>query len=85
VLLDVRLEKEARHRKIDDPRRVLVTLSELRRRLAELPRDKEIIIICDIGVRSYEAYRLLRGAGFTRVKSVEGGMRAWPFGPASMF
>lgn len=85
VLLDVRVEKEAKHRKIDDPRRVLVTLSELRRRLAEIPRDKEIITICDIGVRSYEAYRLLRGAGFDRVKSVEGGMRTWPYGPASMF
>lgn len=85
VLLDVRLEKEAKHRKIGDPRRVLVTLSELRRRLAEIPRDKEIITICDIGVRSYEAYRLLRGAGFDRVKSVEGGMRTWPYGPASMF
>jgi|Deesub1362A_J573_1020465.scaffolds.fasta_scaffold00035_143 NADPH-dependent 2,4-dienoyl-CoA reductase/sulfur reductase-like enzyme/rhodanese-related sulfurtransferase len=85
VLLDVRLEKETRHRKIDDPRRILVTLGELRRRVHEIPRDKEIITICDIGVRSYEAYRLLRGAGFAKVKSVEGGMRTWPYGPASMF
>jgi len=85
VLLDVRLEKEAKYRKIDDPRRMLVTLSELRQRVEEVPRNKEIITICDIGVRSYEAYRLLRGAGFTKVRSVEGGMRTWPYGPASMF
>lgn len=85
VLLDIRLEKETRHRRIDDRRWIRATMNELHDRVAELPRDKEIIAICDIGVRSYEAYCFLVGAGFTRVKSVEGGMRAWPFGPVGLW
>jgi NADPH-dependent 2,4-dienoyl-CoA reductase/sulfur reductase-like enzyme/rhodanese-related sulfurtransferase len=85
ILLDIRLEKEAKHRRIDDRRWIRATMDELRDRVDELPRDKEIIAICDIGVRSYEAYCFLVGAGFTKVKSVEGGMRAWPFGPVSMW
>ncbi|OAT86542.1 FAD-dependent oxidoreductase [Desulfotomaculum copahuensis] len=79
VLLDVRTPDQFKYRHIEDPRGMLVTLGELRRRLAEVPRDKEIITLCALGVRSYEAQRILDGAGFKDVKFLEGGLQGWPY------
>jgi len=84
VLLDVRTDKEFNSRRINDPRLVHVVMSDLREAAAGLPRDKTIVCLCDLGIRSYEAYRFLKGAGFKSVKSVEGGMRVWPYGPVGM-
>ncbi|MBU1230586.1 MAG: FAD-dependent oxidoreductase [Proteobacteria bacterium] len=49
---------------------------ELRERLAELPRDQAIVLVCNTGARSYEAFVTLAHAGFKNVVSVEGGMTA---------
>lgn len=83
-LLDVRTEKEYNSRKINDPRVKWVIMADLREAADTLPRDKEIICLCDLGIRAYEAYRFLKGQGFTNLKSVEGGLRAWPFIEAGM-
>jgi len=49
---------------------------ELRERLAEVPRDKKIVLMCNTGARSYEALVTLVHMGFNDVRSVEGGMAA---------
>ncbi len=49
---------------------------ELRERLDELPRDQGIVLVCNTGARSYEAFVTLAHAGFRDVVSVEGGMTA---------
>lgn len=49
---------------------------ELAWRLAELPRDRDIVLICNTGARSYEALVTLAHHGFDPVVSVEGGMTA---------
>ncbi len=77
VLLDVRSEEEFRTKKIESDKLLHIPLLELRERLDEVPKDKEIIIICQLGLRSYEAARILAGAGFKRVKVMEGGMAFW--------
>lgn len=79
VLVDVRTPKQYAAWHIEDPRVKLVTLGELRQRLDEIPRDKEIVTLCAMGIRSYEAARILEGAGFKNVKFMEGGMEGWPF------
>jgi rhodanese-related sulfurtransferase len=66
-------------RHLKDDRVKLVVLGDLREKLDEVPRDKEIIAICALGTRSYEALRTLIGAGFTNVKYMEGGLQAWPY------
>ena len=43
----------------------------------ELPRDKDIVVICLSGARSKEGATLLRQAGFTRVTCMSGGIQAW--------
>ena len=45
-------------------------------RLAEVPKDRDIVLICNTGARSYESLVILANAGFERVVSVEGGMAA---------
>ncbi|WP_285907446.1 FAD-dependent oxidoreductase [Pseudodesulfovibrio pelocollis] len=49
---------------------------ELAKRMAELPRDGRIVIICNTGVRAYEAQVTLKHAGRGDAVIVEGGMTA---------
>src|SRR5581483_8806660 len=70
LLLDVREPEEfaAGHA----PKAINVPLHDLRRRLGELPREREIWAYCRVGQRSYYATRLLRQKGF-RVRNLTGG------------
>ena len=43
----------------------------------ELSREKEVIVICQSGMRSQKASKVLRKMGFTKVTNVKGGMSAW--------
>jgi len=79
VFLDVRTEQQFKPKHIDDPRVMLVPLGEIRRRIDEIPRDKEVVTSCVLGVRAYEALRILKGAGFDNVKYMEGSLEAWPY------
>ena len=59
----------------------LIPLGALRRRLHELPsnKDHEIVCYCKISLRGYEAARVLEGRGYSNVKVMEGGIIAWPY------
>ena len=43
----------------------------------ELSKEKEVIVICQSGMRSQKASKVLRKIGFTKVTNVKGGMSAW--------
>ncbi len=75
--LDVREPAEFRAGSVDGA--VNIPLGQLRDRLEELPRDREIWVKCSVGQRAYYACRLLRQHGFD-VKNLPGGYhtyRAW--------
>lgn len=74
LLLDVRDEGERHAGSI--PGSVPIPLAQLRSRIAELPRDREIIVYCQTGQRSYNACRILRQHGF-RACNLTGGYRTW--------
>jgi len=59
----------------------LIPLGALRKRMKELPEDKnkEIICYCKISLRGYEAALALEGNGWKNVKVMEGGIMAWPY------
>lgn len=59
----------------------LIPLGALRKRLGELPEDKnrEIICYCKISLRGYEAALVLEAKGWANVKVMEGGVTAWPY------
>ncbi|MDI3497277.1 FAD-dependent oxidoreductase [Archaeoglobus sp.] len=77
VILDVRSEEEFKTRRIESEKVIHIPILELRERLDEVPRDKEIVVVCAIGLRSFEASRILKHAGFEKVKILEGGMAFW--------
>lgn len=77
VVLDVRSEEEFKTRRIESEKVIHIPILELRERLNELPKDKEIVLVCAVGLRSFEASRMLKNAGFQNVKILEGGMAFW--------
>ena len=54
---------------------VNIPLPELRSRLGELPRDREILVFCRSGQRAYYATRILLQNGF-KARNIAGGMLA---------
>jgi NADPH-dependent 2,4-dienoyl-CoA reductase/sulfur reductase-like enzyme/rhodanese-related sulfurtransferase len=75
--LDVRSPTE--HAEMRLPKSTLIPLGTLRDRLAEVPQDKEIIAFCKVSLRGYEAALILKAAGFTDVKVLDGGVAMWPY------
>ncbi len=66
IVLDVREDVERLVFSI--PNAVNIPLGELRESLSELNKENEIIVFCAVGVRSYNAARILMGNGFKNVK-----------------
>ncbi|MCJ2377184.1 FAD-dependent oxidoreductase [Vibrio sp. ZSDZ34] len=57
---------------------VNIPVDQLRQRLDELPKDKEIIIYCQVGLRGNVAYRQLVNNGF-KARNLIGGYRTYKF------
>jgi rhodanese-related sulfurtransferase len=70
-LLDVREPAELVVESV--PHAVNIPLGQLRSRLNELPRDREIHVLCRSGQRAYYATRILLQNGF-KAKNISGGM-----------
>jgi NADPH-dependent 2,4-dienoyl-CoA reductase/sulfur reductase-like enzyme/rhodanese-related sulfurtransferase len=70
-LLDVRNPAELAVESV--PGAINIPLPQLRARLGELPRDREILIICRSGQRAYYATRILLQNGF-KAHTLAGGM-----------
>ena len=73
-LLDVRQPEEFATAKIEGG--VLIPLNELPGRLAELPKDLPLVVMCHHGMRSAHAVHHLREAGFD-AHNLTGGIDAW--------
>jgi NADPH-dependent 2,4-dienoyl-CoA reductase/sulfur reductase-like enzyme/rhodanese-related sulfurtransferase len=80
-LLDVRGPKEFEEMRLGRGE-TLIPLGQLRKRLGELPADKQapVITYCKVSMRGYEAQRVLEANGYDNVTVLEGGLVAWPFG-----
>lgn len=79
LMVDVRSALEFERAHIDHPGVVNLPLDELPRRMGELPKDRKIICVCLLGLRGFTAQRMLDGAGFADVHTLEGGMFLWPW------
>lgn len=78
LMLDVRSDLEFKRAHIGNPKVVNIPLDELRGRIHELPKDKKIVCVCLLGLRGFSAQRILEGAGYSDVATLEGGMFLWP-------
>ncbi len=74
IVLDVRTPVEVAAGTI--PGAINVPLQELRDRMHELPKDKELLISCQVGLRGYLACRALKQKGF-RCKNLTGGYKTF--------
>jgi rhodanese-related sulfurtransferase len=45
--------------------------------VSEVPRDKEIVVVCRSGNRSQQGRDILLDAGFAQVTSMTGGLNEW--------
>lgn len=75
MLLDVRTAEEFSFGSL--PGAVNIPLDDLRERMQELPKDKEIIVFCAVGLRGYLAQRILCGHGYTAVRNLIGGYKTF--------
>ena len=75
LLIDVRERDEWQSGHVKGAKHI--PLGELGARLGEIPRDREVLLLCRSGGRSGRATQLLQAQGFTRACNVEGGIMAW--------
>jgi rhodanese-related sulfurtransferase len=73
--LDVRSQDEYNQFHIKGSR--LIPLDQLSNRLTELPKDKEVVVVCLSGHRSLSGTAILLQAGFKQVFCLGGGLQAW--------
>ncbi len=75
-LLDVRGKDEAKQGGMIAGAKV-IPLPDLAQRMAEIPKDRQVVVICRSGRRSGMACSQLHQAGYTDVLNMSGGMMAW--------
>ena len=74
ILIDVRDPGEVARGAIDGA--INIPVNELRERLEEVPRDKDLYVSCQVGLRGYLAARILTGHGI-KVKNLDGGYKLY--------
>jgi len=75
LVIDVREPHEYEIAHIDGA--VLIPLGELPDRLGEVDGHREVVTHCHHGARSLKALEILKAAGFSKVRSLRGGIDAW--------
>ena len=73
--VDVRTPAE--HKLHHYPNFINIPLSVIIKRWNELDKDKEVIVICQSGMRSARAAKFLQDQGFQKVYNLRGGMMKW--------
>ncbi|MEH7459711.1 rhodanese-like domain-containing protein [Bacillus sp. JJ1127] len=73
--IDVRTPSEFRGNHIQGFRNI--PLNELMQKVNHLDKNKEVIVICQSGMRSKQAVKMLKKLGFQHITNVSGGMNAW--------
>ena len=71
ILVDVRHPYEFKRGTIEGA--INIPVDNLRNRINEIPKDKNVIIFCKEGLRGYIAYKILKQKGFKNIKNLSGG------------
>ena len=75
LIIDVRERNE--YTQVRAKGAVLLPLGSLNSRVRDLPRDRELLMMCRTGGRSQNATQFLQAHGFENVTNVGGGVVAW--------
>jgi len=76
LFVDVRTPGEVAEGMVEGA--VNIPLQEIQHRIAEFPKDRDLLIYCRSGKRSMAASNFLIDNGYTRVFNVVGGFLAYP-------
>ena len=74
-LVDVREVQEFKQGHIAGA--VNIPLSQIERRLNEIPKDKPVYLYCRSGMRSKQAAKLLSRHGYNEISQLNGGISVW--------
>ena len=77
LLVDVREKDEVAELAYDVPNIVNIPLSEFEDRYSELPKNKELVMVCKGGGRSLRAAGFLVNHGYTHVVNMQHGIIRW--------
>lgn len=78
LLLDVRTPEECEKRPgISDSRCQNIDMAVIRKELDKLPKDKKVVVVCQLGQRAYDVSTALKGAGFEKTQYLEGGLNVF--------
>ena len=75
TLLDVREPWECNFCALPDAK--IIPMREIPARATELPKDREIVVVCHHGVRSQQVANYLERMGFDKLNNLVGGINAW--------
>jgi len=75
LVLDVRSPEEYAAGHV--PGAVNVPYDQVAQRLAEIPKDKDVVLYCRSGRRTGIAAEVLESNGYTRLQHLQGDMEAW--------
>jgi rhodanese-related sulfurtransferase len=75
VLLDIRTPAEVAQGAIPNASHIPMHLLPVR--ASELPKDKDLVLYCRSGARSYHACQFLAQQGFANALNLRGGIIAW--------
>ncbi|NIO21161.1 MAG: rhodanese-like domain-containing protein [Candidatus Aenigmarchaeota archaeon] len=78
TLIDVRSRRECLQEGMI-PGAIHIRLDHLRDHIDQLDKDRETVVYCRKGLRSYLATRILMMKGFTRVKNLTGALISWVY------
>ena len=73
--IDVRTPNEFKGNHIKEFKNI--PLYDLQKKASQLSKDREVFVICQSGMRSSNASKVLKKLGFENITNVRGGMSAW--------
>lgn len=75
LLVDIRTPAEIAQGAIPDAMQLPMHLIPIR--ISELPKDRDVVLYCRSGARSYQACAYMMQQGYDRVLNLRGGIIAW--------
>lgn len=77
LLVDVREQDEVKQLAFDVPELLHIPLSEFENRFREIPQNREVVLVCKSGGRSFRATGFLMHYGYDKVVNMEHGIVRW--------
>ncbi|MDZ7936467.1 MAG: rhodanese-like domain-containing protein [Emticicia sp.] len=77
LLVDLRTPEEFAEKSFDVKNTVNIPIETFESRLAEIPKDKKVILACRTGNKSKKAFAILEKNGYEKMVHMDGGIVAW--------